>query len=248
MVERGVGRVGVLALAVAVAAGAQAPAAVKTARAAKGPMCSRATLEGKVKAGESFTKIFAGRPGSGLEVMLEALPSGWIVRVLPAGVPRGAHDYAELATPPYRSVSPLLISTDFSFRAQDALAWNPREFRYTENAAVFGRLAALYPKVMADDGKAMADVAVLVSSQPEGELQILSGTLVPGTADQWRMAAAVASHLAETPHQVAEGEKPTPLGKLVELEFRLRINLEPGVKAAAGVKVDQIPCAARPTT
>ena len=31
---------------------------------------------------------------------------------------QGEHDYAELATPPYQSVSPLSISTDFSFRAQ----------------------------------------------------------------------------------------------------------------------------------
>ena len=50
------------------------------------------------------------------------------------------HDYAELATPPYESVSPLLLSTDFSFRAQDAVAWNPRRFRYADNSAEFQRL------------------------------------------------------------------------------------------------------------
>ena len=45
------------------------------------------------------------------------------------------HDYAELATPPYESVSPLLLSTDFSFRAQDAVAWNPRRFRYADRCS-----------------------------------------------------------------------------------------------------------------
>ncbi|HEY6374845.1 MAG TPA: hypothetical protein VIX90_04900, partial [Edaphobacter sp.] len=88
--------------------------------------CVRGVLEGEVHAGEGFVRPI----GNGLEVMLEPLASGWILRVLPVGVPRPAHDYAELATPPYQSVSPLLISTDFSFRAQDAVGWNPREFRF----------------------------------------------------------------------------------------------------------------------
>ena len=79
-------------------------------------------------------RAMSARSGNGLEVMLEPLASGWILRVLPASGPRPAHDYAELATPPYRSVSPLLISTDYSFRAQDAVAWNPRRFRYVGHA------------------------------------------------------------------------------------------------------------------
>ena len=92
------------------------------------------------EAGQGFVKVI----GNGLEVMLEPLASGWILRVLPVGVPRPEHDYAELASPPYRSVSPLLISTDFSFRAQDAVAWNPRHFRFAEDTNMFAEMSEAY--------------------------------------------------------------------------------------------------------
>ena len=58
--------------------------------------------------------------------------------------PRGSEDYAELATPPYRSVNPLLISTDYGFRSQDAVGWNPRRFRFAGTAAEFSALEAIY--------------------------------------------------------------------------------------------------------
>ncbi|MES2393180.1 MAG: hypothetical protein V4555_16175 [Acidobacteriota bacterium] len=234
-----------VALLLASSGVAQAP---KRLPVAKGRTCSRVVIDGKVKAGESFVRLFAGQPGAGMELMLEALPSGWIVRVLPAGVARGQHDYAELATPPYRSVSPLLISTDFSFRAQDAVAWNPRRFRYAANAAEFDRLARLYPGVMGSDAKAEAEVAGLVGSEPEAELDILSSAIAPGTADQWRMAAAVALHLADTPHEVVAGAKPTPLGRIESLEFRVKLDLRAGQRPASGLAVEQIPCNALPTS
>jgi hypothetical protein len=206
--------------------------------------CRRAVVEGDVKAGESFTKEFA----KGFEFRLEAIPSGWIVRVLPTGVPRGEHDVAELATPPYKSVTPLAVSTDFAFRAQDAVAWNPRRFGYAADAASARRLAQLYPAVLANDPKAAAEAASLALQQPQAELQILSAVLVPGTANQWRMAAAVASHLEMTPHDVVQGEQATPLGRLAELKFRVRLELPPGIEAAKGVEVERIPCAVKPTS
>jgi hypothetical protein len=238
-----------MVLLAANAAGAQAAGAQaqRHTRGDQPQMCTRAVVDGKVTAGQSFVRMFAGKPGAGLELVLEALPSGWIVRVLPAGVARGAHDYAELATPPYRSVNPLLISTDFSFRSQDALAWNPRRFRYAASAAAFAQLSQLYPRVLANDARAQATVAELVSTAPEAELDILNGEIVAGTADQWRMAAAVASHLANTPHEVTAGEKPTPLGRITALEFRVRIDLPRGEPAAAGLATEQFPCSSHPT-
>ena len=111
--------------------------------------CRRGVLEGEVRAGESFVRPIGG----GLTVRLEALSwgSGWVLRVLPmSGLPRNTpeavHDYAQLATPPYSAVNPLLLSTDFSFRAQDAVAWNPRRFRYAGSAADFARLEAAYER------------------------------------------------------------------------------------------------------
>jgi hypothetical protein len=152
--------------------------------------CKEVEFEADVKAGQAVDVVFA----AGLRFLLEPLASGWIVRVLAANEPRGPHDYAELATPPYTSVSPLLLSTDWSFRAQDAVGWNPRRFRYAANKPVFEELAALYPKVMAGDGKSSSRAAALVSQQPEGVIEILDAQLAPGLANQARMAAPVAGH------------------------------------------------------
>ena len=85
--------------------------------------CQTGVLEGEVRAGESFARPIGG----GLEVRLDALSwgSGWLLRVQPVRGPRPPHDYAELATPPYASVSPLLLSTDYSFRAQGRCCVEP---------------------------------------------------------------------------------------------------------------------------
>jgi len=207
--------------------------------------CRRAVFDGDVKAGQGFEREFA----PGLKFLLEPLlqGSGWIVRVVPVGRPQGVHDYAELATPPYRSVTPLAVSTDFSFRAQDAVGWNPRRFRYAQDAGVARRLEALYAGVVANDAAASTKAAELATEQPEGELQILNIVMVPGTANQWQMAAAVALHFQNTPHEVEQGAQPTALGKLEELQFRVKLELEPGVRAAKGVGEEKIPCVVRPT-
>jgi hypothetical protein len=201
--------------------------------------CRRVVFEGDVKAGEAYDKVFA----KGLRFYLEPLLSGWIVRVLAADEPRGPHDYAELATPPYRSVSPLLLSTDWSFRAQDAIAWNPRRFRYVGDRGTFQKLAALYPGVMANDPASSAKAAMLASTQPEAVMKVLDARIVPGLADQARMASMVAGHLAETPHTVDQSVAPSPLGRMEELRFRIEMILPRGVMPAPGVEIEKISCA-----
>jgi hypothetical protein len=207
--------------------------------------CLQAVFEGDVKAGQSFEREFA----PGLKFLLEPLNqgSGWIVRVLPVGQLRGAHDFAELATPPYRSVTPLAVSTDFAFRAQDAVGWNPRRFRYAKDAASARRLEGLYAGVIANDARANSELAELTMQQPEGELQILNAVMVPGTANQWQQAAAVALHFENTPHEVEQGTQPTSLGNLEELQFRVKLQLEPRVRAAQGVAEEKNPCAVSTT-
>ena len=172
--------------------------------------CKRAVLEGEANAGQAFDRVFA----PGLRFYLEPLPSGWIIRVLDANAPREAHDYAELATPPYQSVSPLLISTDWAFRAQDAVAWNPRHFHFAENRAAFQSLKRLLPGALSGDGASAVKIAALVSVQPEGKLEVLDARFAPGVADQSRMAATVATHLATTPHSADSSRGPSALGKL----------------------------------
>jgi hypothetical protein len=200
-------------------------------------------LEGSVHAGESYVRPV----GNGLEVMLEPLASGWILRVLPANGPRPAHDYAELATPPYQSVSPLLISTDYSFRAQDVVAWNPRRFRYAASAKDFMAMSAAYQEyVRNSSGRAAAEaeLAGLVSQSPEGGIEILDSRFVPGMANQAQTAAMVASHLSSTPHSVeqAGNGKGNPLGQVTWMRFRIWMNLPTGFQVAKGLIVKTGSC------
>ncbi|MCU1321437.1 MAG: hypothetical protein JWM43_1086 [Acidobacteriaceae bacterium] len=207
--------------------------------------CRFELIEGEVRAGESFAQPIGG----GLEVRLEALSwgSGWILRVLPVHEPRLAHDYVELATPPYTSVSPLLLSTDYSFRAQDAVAWNPRRFRFIASASEFAGIAAVYErysKTTPPAADAENELATLVSKAPEGTLQILDARLIPGTANQAQTAIGVASHFNTTAHTVEEaaGGKGTSLGKLMWIRFRIRLELPTGFHADSTATVNKGKC------
>ena len=207
--------------------------------------CRVGVIEGEVKAGESFARPI----GDGLEVRLEALSwgSGWLLRVLPVKGAMPKHDYAELATPPYESVSPLLLSTDFSFRAQDAVAWNPRRFRYADNQAEFQRLSDmydLYRRSTPPSAKLENELAVAVSKAPEGTLQILDVRLVPGTANEAGTAASVATHFNASAHTVEEPSEGsgTALGKLTWVRFRVRLDLRPGFSPDKELKIEGHKC------
>jgi hypothetical protein len=205
--------------------------------------CRVAVIEGEVTEGKGFERVLGG----GLKVGLEPVGDGWAVRVVPANGPRGAHDYAELATPPYRSVNPLLVTTDFGFRAQDAVGWNPRRFRYAGNAQTFAGMERVYGRLTAASvpGPGVeTELAGLVGAAPEGTLEILDARLVPGSADQSAGAAVVASHFQTTAHQVDAAAGSTPLGRLEWMRFRLRMDLPRGSVAAPGVKTEARACAA----
>jgi hypothetical protein len=200
-------------------------------------------MEGQVRSGEFFIRPIGG----GLELILEPLASGWILRVLPQGKPRPPHDYAELATPPYHSVSPLLIGTDFSFRAQDAVGWNPRRFHFAVSEASFNKLLKAYSEYEAkpeQSSAAQQNLAAFVSQTPEAVLTILDAHLVPGTADQARTAATVATHFLTTPHTIENPHdgKPTTLGKLTWMRFRIAFDLPQGFSADRGLQIKQQPC------
>lgn len=209
---------------------------------AQKPACARAVTEGEVAAGQKFERSFA----PGLTFLLEPIASGWIMRVLDDG-PRQAHDYAELATPPYGGMTPLAVSTDFSFRSQDAIAWNPRRFRYAANAAQFQQLLALYGPASAGDARVVGRLTALVAQQPEATFTLLDTHLVPGTNDIGRMAATVAQHLAATPHTV-EPAAASPLGQVTWMRFRLELELPPGAHAKPGFTEEKILCVAQTTT
>jgi hypothetical protein len=214
-------------------------------KAAGANTCRNGILNGEVRAGESFARPIGG----GLQVRLEALSwgSGWLLRILPVGTPRLTHDYAELATPPYSSVNPLLISTDYSFRSQDAVAWNPRRFRFAASAAEFAGIASVYEryaKVTPPLPAVERELASLVSKAPEGTFQIMDARLIPGTANQSKMAAVVASHFNTTVHTVEEPRDGTGsvLGKLTWMRFKISLDLPPGFKVDPELLLETSKC------
>ncbi len=207
--------------------------------------CRRVVLEGSAEAGQPFRRaVFAG-----LDLALVPLPAGWRLELIPAGVPisRG-EDFAGVATPPYRSVNPLLLTTDFGFRAQDAVGWNPRRFHFAASRATFADLNGLVTR-MERGGLSLAQtssLAQLASRQPEGTLEILDARLVPGIADQSQAAATVATHFATTAHEIEPpaGGAPSPRGRLAAIRFRAALDLPRTLRPAAGLRAIAVPCPA----
>ena len=183
--------------------------------------CPSAAFEGTVEAGKSFRHAV----GASQEFLLEAVPSGWVLRVVPAHGGRGAHDFAELATPPYRSPNPLLLTTDFSFRAQDAVAWNPREFHFFTTAAQMSVAERAYAATLKEPNRPAAGAALypLLAEACAAELQITDARIAGGTADQTVAASTVASHFAQTAHTVDTAAPPTKLGRILMVRFRVRV-------------------------
>jgi hypothetical protein len=209
--------------------------------------CKRAVIEGELHAGEAFSQPIGG----GLKVFFQPIASGWILRVVPLTGPMGEHDYAELATPPYQSVTPLSISTDFAFRAQDAVGWNPRRFRFATSAANFHKLEQMYTRLIAAGTAPQpaleSELAGAIAQTSEGTLTIVDSKLVPGTADQWAAAAAVASHFSTTAHtlvQEPDGHT-SPLGRLVWLRFRLELDVPNGFVTNSALRVEPGACESR---
>jgi hypothetical protein len=205
--------------------------------------CRRAVMEGVVHEGQGFQAEFA----RGLVFGMEPIRSGWVVRVVAAGKPRGAHDRAQLATLPYESVSPLLLSTDWAFRAQDAVGWTPRRFHFAATESAYQALAKSYDAVLSGDQEASRHAALLAEAQPEGLLEIEDAKLAPGRADQTRMAAAVSGKFTQTPHTLDTAAASSLLGRIEEVRFRVSLDLPAPLEPSKGMKIVTFSCLQRPT-
>jgi len=183
--------------------------------------CNATQFEGAVEAGKSFSH----RIDATHDFLLEAIPSGWIVRVLQTGAPRPPHDYAELATPPYRSPNPILISTDFAFRAQDAVAWNPREFHFFTDKNQLATATKAYEATEKEPNNPSVGAALypLIAQACTAEVRIIDARIVGGANDQSQMAATVASHFAETAHTVDTNAPTSKLGRIETMRFRVTV-------------------------
>lgn len=206
--------------------------------------CKVAVVEGDLEAGKNLWRPI----GDGLTAWFQATRSGWILRIIPAAGAVADHDYAELATPPYQSVTPLALTTDFSFRAQDAVGWNPRRFQFATSPAQFGRLLAAYQRYRASgwkSGPSEADLTEQIGHTAEGKLTILDAKLEPGMADQGKMAASVSSRFEQTAHTLvaAPNGKPSDLGRLLWVRFRLELALPAGFRPEKSLLVAEKKCA-----
>jgi len=201
--------------------------------------CAKLVLEGEVTAGHEWKA---------------ALGQGWVFRIVPvlptqAGYsgwdlvvdraqPAGFPDALYLATPPFGSINEREIATTFGLRAQDAIGWNPRTFRFLidPNALRDAQQSyrSVFPATPASavppaDSKAMGRLLELQKNAASGELRILEAHLAPGTADpapfaqQWALAASRTQQKIEP---TADGRS-SARGEFHAMRFRLTLWLPP---------------------
>ncbi len=202
--------------------------------------CSRITIQGEVSYGQAWSAAI----GQGWVLRLVPVRpaekySGWDIvldRVEPAGFP----DAVFLATPPYGSLNEREIATTFGLRAQDAIGWNPRSFRFLTDPATFRAGQKMYltgfSSQRAADPKAAGRLLDLIQSASQGELRILDSRLAAGIGDpapyaqNWALAALRGSYQSVPP----PSGRPTERGSLVWMRFSVALWLPAGWRNPAG--------------
>jgi hypothetical protein len=202
----------------------------------------------------------------------QPIGQGWVLRVLPVDAaktppgqppysgwdlvvdrdqPAGFPDALLLATPPYDSIHEREIATTFGVRAQDAIGWNPRSFRFITDPAAFRESRQLFLNVVrsgrsspaSTDPQASRLMALVRQSSP-GQFRILDARLSPGISDAAPFAENWALQSARTPHtyQPAPGGKPTPLGTLDWIRFSITLWLPDSWNAPPLLHATRSPC------
>jgi hypothetical protein len=126
-------------------------AAVSHARTAAATNCRKMVLEGEVSTGKEWKS---------------AIGQGWVFRVLPIAQEKadysgwdlvvdraqgaGFPDALLLATLPYNSINEREVGTTFGLRAQDAIGWNPRSFRFLSTPAALSEGQQIFRSLSAD--------------------------------------------------------------------------------------------------
>lgn len=254
-------RVAAVALAAAVLASMPRAGAADSATP---QTCVQVVLGGEVSAGKQWKAAF----GEGWVSRLLPIPAektsqgvgGWdlaIDRAAPAGYP----DALLVATPPYHFINPREIGTTFGLRAQDAIGWNPRNFRFMTKRTAFRKAQKLYLELnrkgafagaaqaakSVDEkrtGNEMQRFIALVKESSPGQFRILDARLVPGTGPVKPYAANWARQSSKTPHTevAAPGAEGTALGKLAWMRFSVTLWLPEGWKTPRHLKKVQTPC------
>jgi hypothetical protein len=213
---------------------------------AAGPTsCRRVTLTGEVRAGAEWRA---------------ALGEGWVLRVLPISTGQSLNqaqpytgwdlvvDRAEgagypdallLATPPYRSINEREIGTTFGLRAQDAIGWNPRSFRFLTSVADLRRGQAAFA-ALGQPGTAAAATRQLMELEAHaatGQFRVLDARLTPGVSDAAPYAQNWAQAVSRTPYTIeaAGNGRPTPQGEIHWMRFSITFWLPQDWKIPPGI-------------
>jgi hypothetical protein len=238
------------------------PSAVAVA--APPEQCRRVVIQGQVAAGNEWKHPI----GQGWVFRLVPINpggkgySGWdlvVDRVGGAGFP----DALMLATPPYNSINQREVGTTFGVRAQDAIGWNPRSFRFLTNPTVFRdaqkQYFALHSKQDANrrerDIVQVADASKPARGSPSGilmddisahssagQFRIFNARLTPGTANALPYAQNWALQQRDTPHTIMSTTSPTPYGNLDALQFEITLLLPANWKTPKKLQATHAPC------
>jgi hypothetical protein len=226
--------------------------------------CRKIVLTGEVNAGQEWKKTI----GEGWVFRIVPINSnaysGWdlvIDRDQPAGFP----DALLLATPPYNSINEHEIGTTFGLRAQDAIGWNPRSFRFIRTPEAFREsqqifrqlshdgqlhLAVPEPNGSASASRSPAEIRAtrrlmeLQQYSSAGEFRILDARLAPGVSDAASYAENWALASPRTPHktELAVTGKSTPLGELHWMRFSVALWLPAVWKTPNGLESTRVAC------
>jgi len=214
--------------------------------------CQKLVLQGEVQAGQEWRADFGqGWVFRVLPIQPAQTYSGWDL-VVDRAQPTGYPDALLLATPPYNSINEHEVGTTFGLRAQDAIGWNPRSFRFLpspealqQGKKLFLGLKGAPGATTPADARAMQQLLELGRQSAAGQFRILDARLVPGVGDaapyaqSWALAAGRTSHSYEAP---ASG-KSTPLGELRWIRFSITLWLPLDWKMPQGLTAQRAACA-----
>jgi hypothetical protein len=220
--------------------------------------CTRMIFEGEVSAGVTWTFPL----GEGWVFRAVPIPplqpaySGWDL-VVDRQPPEGFPDALLLATMPYNSINEREIGTTFGLRAQDAIGWNPRNFRFIANPEDFREARRLFRSLTANtallsaadgrsdrDPQVMARLLEIQKHAAAGELRIVDARIVPGVADPAPYAQPWAVASSRTPHTIedAPGGKSSALGILKWMRFAVTLWLPADWVVPASVRRQHVAC------
>lgn len=213
--------------------------------------CTKIVLTGQVTTGQEWRQSF----GQGWIFRLlpvdpgKAAYSGWDLAV-DRDPPTGYPDALLLATPPYNSINEREIATTFGLRAQDAIGWNPRSFRFFTDPATFRQARRLFLSIGTPSEQAAASpqapslqqLMTINQHTSAGQLRILDARITPGTADAAPFAQKWALQSPHTPHTIDAASTPTPRGALHSIRFSITLWLPADWRAPRELNITSASC------